>query len=178
MKGRKNHPPPAGERSARSSGRYRRCQGHLKYGDGRPAPFRFASGKAKNLIRPGRQSLTGLILSILLILSKRTMEKVFNSFKGLTGSTGFSGSFSWSFPRTGERPRIRLRRRRAPNEAPGDIAGIKVIWSMAIVGRALFASHPEKRKIIFATRDVGSRGLSCQSCKSCLKKNNGRGPYS
>ena len=46
----------------------------------------------------------------------------------------------------GERPRIRLRRRRAPNEAPGDIAGVKVIWSMAMVGRHLFALRPASEK--------------------------------
>jgi len=40
-------------------------KGHLKHGDGRPGPFRFSSGEAKNLIRPGRQSLAGPILSIL-----------------------------------------------------------------------------------------------------------------
>ena len=90
--GRKTENPPAAEESSvRSSGRYRRHQGHLKHGDGRPAPFRFSSGEAKNLVRHARRRLAGPILSILSILSKKTMEKVFNSFKGLTGLTGFSG---------------------------------------------------------------------------------------
>ena len=97
--GRKTQDPPAAEESsAQSAGRYRRHQGRLKHGDGRPAPFRFASGKAKNLVRHARRSLAGPILSILSILSKRTMEEVFNSFKGLTGLTGFSGFFVVSLP--------------------------------------------------------------------------------
>jgi len=41
-------------------------KGHLKHGDGRPAPFRFASGKAKNHpVRHARRRLAGPILSIL-----------------------------------------------------------------------------------------------------------------
>ena len=49
-------------------------------------------------------------------------------------------------------------------EAPGAIAGVKVIWSMAMVGRHLFALHPAERKIMSAPGDKVSRGLSCQSC--------------